>query len=349
MPPKVSVTMPVYNAEPFLREAIESILNQTFQDFELIMVDDCSTDKSWQIMNEYAAKDPRIVVFQNEQNLRSARTRNRALSAVRGEYIAVLDSDDVALPQRLERQVKFLDENPNVGAVAAGVCLIDDKGRFVQTNSYSRYDNPVSIEAGLSINSIIVHSATMMRRQVIEQVGGYASDLPCAEDYDLWSRLVAVTPIGGLPDILVLYRFYQATNRISVARRNVQKEVGGAISLRLMKRLMGEHPLDEAAYQRFWSAGIGLYPTYKIDRGDLLALSSLWAFLAKHPALRYEWGLSIWLLALRLIRRRRFKHVAPLLWIAFGKLKMYTPASMWKFFKFVIGSRIKPKSVSFPG
>ena len=113
--PKVSVVMPVYNAEKYLREAIDSILRQTFDDFEFIIVNDCSKDTSWDIMQEYARRDPRVILIYNAQNLGEAGARNVGMAQARGQYIAAMDADDVSMADRLALQVKYLDENPEVG------------------------------------------------------------------------------------------------------------------------------------------------------------------------------------------------------------------------------------------
>ena len=110
--PKVSVLMPNYNAWKYISEAIQSILNQTFTDFEFIIIDDCSTDNSWEIIQEFAKKDSRIIALRNVKNLTVCRTANRALDMVCGEFIARLDSDDVALPERFSQQLDFLEKNP---------------------------------------------------------------------------------------------------------------------------------------------------------------------------------------------------------------------------------------------
>lgn len=125
--PRVSVLIPVYNREKVIAETIASVLGQTFSDFELIVCDDCSTDRSAGIVSSFV--DPRITLLRNERNLGSSATRNRLISHARGEYCALLDSDDIALPHRLETQVAFLDSHPDIGACAGAVRIIDGDGR----------------------------------------------------------------------------------------------------------------------------------------------------------------------------------------------------------------------------
>jgi len=134
--PQVSVIMPAYNAEKYIGEAIESILNQTYKDFELIIVNDASTDSTGSIIKTYAEKDERIVVLENEQNLNIAGSLNRAISAAKGEFLARMDADDIALPERLEIQSKAMQENPKVAVVGNDINLIDENGSVIGYRHY---------------------------------------------------------------------------------------------------------------------------------------------------------------------------------------------------------------------
>jgi len=122
--PLISVVMPVYNTEKFVAEAIESILAQTFTDFEIIIIDDCSTDKSWQIIQDFSEKDQRIVTIQNSENQGLARSLNKGLKIAKGQFIARMDADDISMPQRFEIQLDFLKNHPDVGVVGSTVKFI---------------------------------------------------------------------------------------------------------------------------------------------------------------------------------------------------------------------------------
>lgn len=350
MSPKVSVIMPVYNAEHYLKESVESILNQTFQDFEFIIIDDCSTDRSWQIIGEYAARDPRIVALQNEQNLKDAGTRNRGMDIAKGQYLAVQDADDISLPERLEKQVRHLDENPHIGALGVGAYYIDQQGRFARR--FMIFDSPDTVEARLSVMDPLVHSSMMIRRELMQQIGGYDAAHYYVADYIAWAALMKRTRISCLPHYLLLYRQYQSPNRMTTTKK--QQQITGAqqISYDLMQWLMGDTPLDEEAYKRLWITGVGPYRNYKIQRDDLKRLTPLWDFLAAKPFYRQEWGVRLLLLIPKMIQMKRFDTLVPLLRLVFGKLRMYTPRSA----AFAIGylwylnrSWVKPRHVIFPG
>ncbi len=141
--PVVSVLMPTYNGERFLRPAIESILNQTFRDFELIVIDDGSRDQTAEILREFAARDNRILVLTNERNLGIAAATNRGLAAARGEFVALQDHDDISLPHRIQTELEFLHSHPEIALVGSAATLIDENGvaydRFVEVTEAPRY------------------------------------------------------------------------------------------------------------------------------------------------------------------------------------------------------------------
>jgi glycosyltransferase involved in cell wall biosynthesis len=129
--PKVSVLMPNYNCEKYIAEAIESILDQSFTDFEFIIIDDCSTDGSWKIIQEYAEKDARINAMKNEENLKICKTLNRGIEIAKGEYIARMDSDDIAKPEWLEKVFQEIVSDSNIGICGANFDVIDSKGKKI--------------------------------------------------------------------------------------------------------------------------------------------------------------------------------------------------------------------------
>ena len=138
--PLISVLMPTYNSEKYLKEAIESILNQTYQNFEFVIADDCSTDDSWKIIQTYQERDARIKSFRNDKNLQQAETRNKLYEFAdnKSKYFAIMDNDDISIKNRLEEQVKFLEkkENENVGIVGSGLFIIDENSKEVGKRDY---------------------------------------------------------------------------------------------------------------------------------------------------------------------------------------------------------------------
>jgi glycosyltransferase involved in cell wall biosynthesis len=209
--PKVSVLMPMFNSEKYISAAIESILKQTFKDFELIILNDGSTDGSKKIVESYS--DNRIRLIENTHNLGLARTRNILISEAKGEFMAWLDSDDIALPQRLEIQVDFLEKNLRHAMVASWARIIDSNnlptGKFVKS-----YIPNTNLSALLLFVNYIVQSSVMLRRNLLPDEH-YNLDFPPTEDYELWVRIARKHPIAILKDILVDYRFHDSSISIT--------------------------------------------------------------------------------------------------------------------------------------
>lgn len=200
--PKISVIMPVYNSEKYLREAMDSILNQTFSDFEFIIIDDGSSDTSPEIVRSY--DDPRIRFYQNEHNMGVAATLNRGLDLAVGEYIARMDSDDISLPERFEKQVKYMDGHMEVGVCGGAVYLFDGK-RDYKVRTFSTEDYQVAVD--LVFNCALVHPTAMIRSSILsEESIRYQLEFEGCEDYRLWCGLIRCDAITNLPDILLHYR-----------------------------------------------------------------------------------------------------------------------------------------------
>jgi glycosyltransferase involved in cell wall biosynthesis len=204
---KVTILMPVYNSEKFLREAIDSILNQSFKNFEFIIIDDGSTDSSKEIIETY--KDPRIKYFNNKENMGVARTLNRGIRLAKGEYIARMDADDISHSDRLRLQVKFLDQHPNYSLIASKVEVIDNSGKKLGTwvtDLLDIYSND-QIRNQLPISNCLAHPSIIFRSNVIKKYYYNESLRRGIEDYELWLRLVnAGCRIEKMNKILLLYR-----------------------------------------------------------------------------------------------------------------------------------------------
>ncbi len=161
--PKISVVMPVYNREKYVRAAIESIIGQTYTNWEFIIVDDGSTDKTLEILQEYANQDKRIKILQNGENQGIAFSRNRGVQASSGKYIAVMDSDDISFPKRLATEVEFMESHPQVVVVGSSSINIDDDGKTIGTFSYSL--TPAKIRWDMIFFDPVIHPSVMMRRK----------------------------------------------------------------------------------------------------------------------------------------------------------------------------------------
>lgn len=180
----ISVLMPVYNVELYVEEAIRSILLQTYTNFELIIVDDCSTDNTWKKVCELSKTDDRIRIFRNEKNCKICQTLNRAWKEAKGNYIARMDGDDISIPERLEVLKKYLDEHEEVDLVGSQLATIDEKGRVVSRKKYLRTNQ--FIKKGNKYISSVSH-IWMARRNVYQSLNGYR-EIPYAEDYDFLLR-----------------------------------------------------------------------------------------------------------------------------------------------------------------
>jgi hypothetical protein len=200
--PRVSVVMPVFNGETYLVEAIESVLGQTLEELELVLVDDASRDGSRAIAERFAREDTRVKVVANERNVGIAAALNRGWRAARSPFIARLDADDIALPDRLARQADFLDAHPCVAAVGGAAITIDAAGRRGSTLRFPTESR--RIRSTLLRHNCFAHPSVVLRRDALEQVGGYRFDH--AEDYDLWLRLSERFELANLAEAVILYR-----------------------------------------------------------------------------------------------------------------------------------------------
>ncbi|MGJ0344510.1 glycosyltransferase [Aliarcobacter cryaerophilus] len=199
----VSVLMSVYNSENTLSKAIESILNQSFKNFEFIIIDDCSTDKSYEILKEYENKDCRIKLYQNEKNLGLAASLNRGLKLCNSSLVARMDSDDYSYPERLEKQYNYFLNNKNIDVLGTAIALIDSNG--IRYNDYFFPTTHEDIVKRLNKSSPFAHPTVMYRKSLIFYVGGYDESLKRAQDYDLWKRLRNNAIYANLDEVLLLY------------------------------------------------------------------------------------------------------------------------------------------------
>jgi glycosyltransferase involved in cell wall biosynthesis len=210
--PLISITMPVYNAEKYLKESIESILNQTYKSFELILVNDASTDRSKELILSFT--DPRIRYFENPVNLGIVKTRNKGLSLSKGKYIAIMDNDDISFPNRLEKQVEFLESNADYGLCGSYYEVIDSNGNFsVRIMVPSTF---YDINTFLIFNNCFCHSSVMVRRELIMD-NMFVESYELMEDYDLAYRLVKITKLANLPLFITKYRVHGKNQSLNKA------------------------------------------------------------------------------------------------------------------------------------
>ncbi len=235
--PKVTVLMSVYNGEKYLREAIDSILNQTFKDFESIIINDGSTDSSREIILSY--NDPRIRLIDNEKNTGLTHSLNKGLQLAKGEYIARQDADDISLPERLERMTDFLDKNKDVELLGSSFINIDEKGKELSVSLLNTDDKEIK-NMLLSGNHF---GFEMFRKRVMEKVGFYREEFRYAQDYDLALRIAEVSKVANIKEPLYKYRI--TPNSISTVKRIEQDKYAElARELAREKKTKGSDWLD---------------------------------------------------------------------------------------------------------
>lgn len=207
--------MAAYNAAPYIAASIESVLKQTYPHFELLIVDDGSTDNTVEIAQSFS--DPRIRILENGENKGQPYTRNLALTEAKGEFIAVLDSDDIALPNRLEIQLQHFLDRPRLAVLSGTAYIIDENGHRTGANI-----NPIcgsdEVAVALLFGNMFVHPAVMMRTVIFRETGGYP-DHPVAQDYALFSRIALKYEVDNIPDYLVEYRMHGGN--ISIRKKDM--------------------------------------------------------------------------------------------------------------------------------
>jgi glycosyltransferase involved in cell wall biosynthesis len=208
----VSVVTAVHNAERYVRIAVESILTQTFTDFEYIIIDDGSADRTSAILRE-VADDPRISVVP-QQHMGIARSLNKGTSLARGTYIARQDSDDLSAPDRLAKQVEFLEGHPDFAVVGSAVRWIDEEGNLLYETEFPEEDAEIRGEVLSSL--CFIHGSLLIRRTALEAIGGYRPEFPISSDYDLYLRLLERFRIANLSDFLYSYRAHQKNHSRSM-------------------------------------------------------------------------------------------------------------------------------------
>ncbi|HEX7154039.1 MAG TPA: glycosyltransferase family A protein [Thermoanaerobaculia bacterium] len=251
-PPRVSIVMPVYNGEVHLDEAVESVLAQDYRDFEFIIVDDGSSDRTPAMLAEWVKRDPRIVVLRNPKNLGIAAALNVGIDAARGEYIARQDADDVSLPHRLGLEVAHLDREPDVVLVSMNYEIIDERGDVIDFADVARPEVVIRWRFLFS-NAIGGHGQVMFRRDVVRELGGYSVAMPWAEDYELWTRMLSRGRIVVLPQIGMRYRLHM--NRSSEIWATEQQESGWRIAQDALQSLLRRDVREEEAIavRHLWS------------------------------------------------------------------------------------------------
>ena len=246
---KISVIMSVYNGEEYLSEAIDSVLRQSFSDFELIIINDCSTDRTGEILARYASLDARVKVHPNEVNLRLPSSLNKAISLAKGKYIARMDADDICLPDRLEKQYDFMESHPNIALSSCRFMTLKN-GVIASGGCGGKIDHE-SIKALLLVTNPILHPGIIAKADVIRELG-YDKAFTCTEDIELWSRFVMANhEIEILPEYLMIYRLHD--KQITETTRDRQRGEVIAVQKRYYAALLEEMSEEN---EKFYINGI---------------------------------------------------------------------------------------------
>jgi len=219
--PLVSVVMPAYNAEKYISEAIESILNQTFKDFEFIIIDDGSTDRTWEIIQEYAKKDERIVPLKNEKNLKTTVTLNKGVDLSKGKYLVRMDADDWSYPDRIQEQFEFMEKNPEIAVSGGSIEVCDENLMIKNKRKYPLSDN--EIRKKIFRYNPFAHPSIILRKNKVLEVGKYDEKLPLTQDYDLYFRLGNVGKLANLSNVLLKLRTH--TDSSSLSQSKLQERI----------------------------------------------------------------------------------------------------------------------------
>ncbi len=204
--PKISVIMPNYNCEKYIWEAIESILNQSFTDFEFIIIDDWSTDNSWNIIEEYAKKDERIIALKNDKNLKICATLNKWLELAKWEYIARMDSDDISLFDRFEKQINILENNKNIWICWTNCVFINEAWNKWNIKLYPEKD--IEIKKNIWNRNPILHPSVMFKKECYKNFWWYDENFLYAEDLELWIRFWQKIEFYNIQENLLKYRIF---------------------------------------------------------------------------------------------------------------------------------------------
>lgn len=210
----ISVIMPVLNGEDYLAEAIESVLNQTYKDLELIIIDDGSSDKTPDIIASY--KDPRVRVIKHHKNKGVSTSRNEAIKAARGKYLGMHDADDISLPERFEKQVGYLEKHQDIDLLGSNLQIIDKEDNYISV--ISLLTSPDDLKLAEIFSNQFGQGSVMIRKAILDEVGLYDPSLTHAEDTDLWRRVCRIGKAANLKEPLYLYRVHEAG-----ASTNLQK------------------------------------------------------------------------------------------------------------------------------
>lgn len=248
--PEISVIMKVYNGARFIEYSVNSILKQTFRNFEFIIVDDGSTDETWSLLEGLAGKDQRIILLRNKENEGLPRAANRALQLVSGQFVACQDADDWSYPERLEKQIGYLKKHGECVAVGSRMLMVNPNGLPIRLCRYPLNHEDIDFRHINGFGLQLPHPALMVRNDTLRLIEGYREEFPVADDYDLLLRLAEVGKVENLHDVLVRYTKHE---------KNISR----------LKKDMWSRLHHEALFQAWERRGMGTPPFKTIPNPSL--------------------------------------------------------------------------------
>lgn len=320
--PLVSVILPVYNSEKFIREAVQSILDQTYANFELLIFNDASTDGTWDLLKSF--EDPRIKLFNSDTNVGYLMHLNEGIRIAKGKYLARMDADDISLNERFKEQVDFLENNEDVGVCGTAIEIFGDRNK-----TYVPSEKHDDILFDLLLFSPIVHPSVMIRRSILDENEIlYDQDFYTAEDYHLWVRLSNITKFHNLSKVLLKYRWYGGN--ISNTKQELQNSTKKLIQKEALKELF----IDEEISELELEIHSFLISPYNEGVIDWKAVSE-WVYrLKKAKGKREEKVINIY-----------SKHFETLAHINRGKSKNYLPYGVRLLFKYLKKTKLLKLSI----
>ncbi|MBJ2126446.1 glycosyltransferase [Flavobacterium sp. IB48] len=229
--PLVTVVLPCYNAELYVEEAVRSIINQTYSNLEILLLDDCSTDGTSSILSMLAEEDKRVRIIRNEENLKLIKTLNKGIDEAKGSFIARMDADDISLPERIEKQIDYMISHPEVDLCGTNYSIIDGEGNEIQRKVIIPL-NSEEIARALLFTCPIGHPTVLFRKEKIQNLGKYDEKMINIEDYELWLRISLNGQIVNLPEPLLKYRWHG--ENISIVGKDLKR---GSVNLAISKNL----------------------------------------------------------------------------------------------------------------
>ena len=246
LPPPVAVLMAVHNGEPYLGEAVDSILGQTFGDFEFLVVDDGSSDGTADILSDFARRDSRIRIVRNSENVGLTKSLNIALSLTDAAFLARMDADDISLPGRLGKQLDYMRSHADCVVVGCRILSIDEDGDPICRERQGTTHDEIEKILFHGFGGAIPHPTAMMRGEVVKACGGYREEFPVAQDLDLWLRMAEHGRLANLPDVLLKYRRHFAA--VGWQRNTEQRQVAEQILRDACQRRGVAEPSDLRRY-----------------------------------------------------------------------------------------------------